>query len=145
MKKFTAVVFVIFVIMAVLVVPGWLEEHPTAAWVLAAVGVLTVIGLALLLGVVIGGLWTRRAMADGATIALRVQEANDTWDAKKTAAFASLMREGASIGRQGTALPALPLPGAIETLTLPPLAEFGRGAITAGPSLMIDGESEVRQ
>ncbi len=138
MKKFTAVVFVIFVIAAALIVPGWLEEHPTAAWVLAAAGVLTFIGLALLLGVVIGGLWTRRAMADGAQMALRAQAVNDAWDAKKTAAFASLMREGASIGRQGTALPALPLPGAIETLTLPPLAEFGR-------SVVIDGESQVRQ
>jgi len=39
-------------------------------------------------------------MADGAAIALKAQEANDAWDAKKTAAFAGLMREGAAIGRQ---------------------------------------------
>jgi hypothetical protein len=125
MKKLTAVFGVIFVMAAALVGPGLAEKNPAAATGLIVAGVLVVIGLALLAGVVIGGLWTRRAMADGAAIALKAQEVNDTWDAKKTAAFAGLMREGASIGRQAPgALPALPM-GQGEVFSLPPLAEFG--------------------
>jgi hypothetical protein len=84
-----------------------------------------VIGLALVVGVFIGGVWTARTMQAGAQLAIKAQEVNDEWDAKKTAAFAGLMREGATIGRQAPgALPALPM-GQGEVFSLPPLAEFG--------------------
>lgn len=126
MKKFTAAMFVVFLVGVVLFGPGWVEEHPTAAAALGVGAVLGVIGAALVIGVFVGGIWTTRTMRAGADIALRAQQVNDEWDAKKTAAFAGLMREGATIGRQGPgALPALPMLGQGNTLSLPPLAEFG--------------------
>ena len=126
MKKFTVIMAIILVVAAALIAPGYLAEHPKTAIALGVAGVLVLIGLALLAGVLIGGAWTRRTMQDGAAIALRAQQVNDEWDAKKTAAFAGLMREGANIGRQAPgSLPALPtLPGQGDYLNLPPLAEF---------------------
>jgi hypothetical protein len=132
-KRFTVIVGVIFVVAAALWGPGWAETHPTAAAVLAVAAGFVVLGLFLFAGVVIGGVWTTRTMRAGADIALKAQEVNDEWDAKKTAAFAGLMREGASVARQlPGALPALPMPGQVPgqagladgTMFLPPLAEF---------------------
>jgi hypothetical protein len=131
-KKLTAIVGVIFVMAAALIAPGWIDEHPAGALALGVAAVLVIIGLALVAGVFIGGIWTTRTMRAGADIALRAQQVNDEWDAKKTAAFAGLMREGAVIGRQAPgALPALPTTmgglavGQGEVFSLPPLAEFG--------------------
>ena len=126
MKRYTLIGLVLVGGALAFLAPDWLAQHPTAAVALGVGGALAVVGLALLVGVVIGGYWTRRAMADGAQIALKAQAVNDTWDARKTAAFAGLMREGASIGRQAPGnLPALPtLPGQGDYLSLPPLAEF---------------------
>jgi hypothetical protein len=139
MKKLTAVFFVIFLMAAALILPGWVGEHPTAAGALIVGAVLGTIGAALVIGVFVGVLTARRLMADGASIALKAQEVNDTWDAKKTAAFAGLMREGAVIGRQAPgALPALPMPG--EAFSLPPLAEFGARREWD----VIDNESEAQ-
>jgi hypothetical protein len=121
------------------VAPGWLAEHPTAAVALGVGGALVIVGLALLVGVLIGGFWTRRAMADGAQIALKAQAVNDAWDAKKTAAFAGLMREGAAIGRQSPGLPALPVLESGETY-LPPLVEFEQARFQ-----VIDNGDEVGQ
>jgi hypothetical protein len=147
-KKFTLIVSLLFLTLAVAFGPAWIDEHPTAAAVLGASGVLVIIGLAVLFGVLLGGTWTRRTMQAGAEIALKAQQVNDEWDARKTAAFAALMRQGVTIGRQTPEQPALPLPGQLpgqlgpagETIFLPPLAEFGQ----VGRSYqVIDGESEV--
>ncbi len=132
MKKLTVGFGVILIAAAALILPGWVEEHPTAAAVLGVSAVLVIIGLALVVGVFIGGIWTTRTMGAGADIALRAQQVNDEWDAKKTAAFAGLMREGATVARQTTgALPALPttmggfaVPQG-DMLNLPSLTEFG--------------------
>jgi hypothetical protein len=130
-KKFTAIVTIIFLVLVAIVGPGWIDEHPTAAWVLGVSGVLVIIGLAALFGVLIGGTWTRRTMQAGAEIALKAQQVNDEWDARKTVALGAVMRQGATLGRQlpGAGQPALPFPGQIapagETMFLPPLSEFG--------------------
>ena len=141
MKKFVIAGTVLVGGALAFVAPGWLAEHPTAAVALGVGGALVVVGLALLAGVLVGGYWTRRAMADGAQIALKAQAVNDTWDAKKTAAFAGLMREGAAIGRQAPGnLPALPaLPGQADAY-LPPLVEFGQAHFQ-----VIDNDGEVEQ
>jgi hypothetical protein len=140
-KRYTLIGLVLVGGALAFLAPDWLAEHPTAAVALGVGGALVIVGLALLVGVVIGGYWTRRAMADGAQIALKAQAVNDTWDAKKTAAFAGLMREGAAIGRQSPGgLPALPaLPGQTDTY-LPPLVEFGQAHFQ-----VIDNDGEVEQ
>jgi hypothetical protein len=94
----------------------------------------------------LGALWNRQATRDGAHIALKAQGYNDAWDARKTAAMATLFREGARIGqrlvggaqRQDT--PLLPLPGqqARGDDWLPELTEFGRGRDEPDPAIWGD-------
>jgi len=144
-KRFTVIMGIVFVIAAALLGPGWLDEHPKAAVGLAVAGALMLVGLALMAGVFIGGIWTARTMQAGAGVALKAQQVNDEWDARKTVAFAGLVREGAVIGRQATMLPPgapAPLPGQGAQMILPPLAEFGQG--TMRDWQVVDGESEVR-
>ena len=148
MKNFVVVGLVVVGAVVAFIAPGWLAEHPTAAVALGVGGALVIVGLALALGVLIGGYWTRRTMADGAEIALRAQQVNDEWDARKTAALASLMRQGATIGRQSPllpGLPGLPLPGQADTF-LPPLAEFRENwpVAPAPPQVWVDTESEAQ-
>ena len=125
MKKFVAAGLALIGLALAFVVPGWLADHPDVTLALLIAGVLVFVGLALAAGVAIGGYWTRSTMQAGAQIALTAQNINDTWDAKKTAAMAGLVREGATIGRQmsgGNTLPALPMPG--QEVWLPALNEF---------------------
>ncbi len=147
MKKFTAVVTLIFLVLLAIVGPGWIEEHPTAAWVLGVSGVLVILGLALLFGVLLGGTWTRRAMQAGADIALQAQRVNDEWDTRKMTVLGNAMHQGGAIVerqlRGGQQQPALPLPGQVnlagETMFLPPLSEFGERRSFQ----VIDQESEA--
>jgi hypothetical protein len=83
--------------------------------------------LYLLLIVLVTTYVTRRntieTMRLGAEIALRAQQINDSWDAKKTASMTQLVREGIRLGVSNSArLPgaALPLPGQVsDWLMLP--------------------------
>ena len=57
---------------------------------------------------------TIETMESGAEIALRAQQINDTWDAKKTASAVTAIREGVKLGAatlpRPNQVPALPLP-----------------------------------
>lgn len=147
MKKVIVIGLLMTAVAGVIAGPGWLDEHPKAATGLAAGGMVVMVGLALIVGVFIGAVWTARTMQAGANVAVSAQKVNDEWDARKTAAFAGLVREGAVIGRQASAaLPSgapLPLPGQGAQMILPPLAEFRQGP-AARDWQVVDGESEVR-
>ena len=66
---------------------------------------------------------TIETMRLGAEIALKAQQINDQWDARKTAAMTSLVREGMRLGsspRLPVGPPPLPLPGQVsDWLMLP--------------------------
>jgi hypothetical protein len=94
----------------------------------------------------LGAVWNRQATRDGAEIALKAQGYNDAWDARKTAAMATLFREGARIGQRlvGSAqrqdVPLLPLPGqqAQGDNWLPKLTEFGADRNEPDPAIWGD-------
>lgn len=103
----------------------WLTDQiiiSTVVWMIIA-------GLWLMLVIILvwmaSSWWTAQTMERGAEIALRAQEINDTWDAKKTASIAQLVREGIRVGRSNSQHrpPALPLPSQ-EVGWLPELSTF---------------------
>jgi hypothetical protein len=105
-----------------IVLAWWLFENSFAQIALLITFFFTALVAAFLVGVS----WSRETMRDGADIALKAQQVNDAWDARKTVALAALMREGARIGRQivgKTGVPALPMPDQGGDW-LPDLVEF---------------------
>jgi hypothetical protein len=80
--------------------------------------------LAVVVTVAVTAWWTRQTMRDGADIALKAQNTNDAWDARKTAALGALMREGAKIWQKvaSDSPPLLPMPSQGDWL--PDLVEF---------------------
>ena len=92
----------------------YLLKYHVAAAIVGTTAALAIVGMALALTWFIASHWTIKTMSAGAEIALRSQEINDQWDAKKTASLAHLMQTGAKIGIAAT--PALGRP---DTKMLP--------------------------
>jgi hypothetical protein len=128
---------VIVIITAVILRLG---QYPVAAaifWtVIAAVWLILIIAAVW----VISSWWTARTMERGAGIALRAQQTNDAWDARKTDALAQLMKEGIKAGQWGSSRrgpsPTLPLPSQ-EAGWLPALSSFNT------PQLSVDDGPEI--
>lgn len=89
-------------------------------YVIAAVAGTAIAALYILLIVVITAYVTRKntieTMESGAEIALRAQQINDTWDAKKTASAVTAIREGVKLG---AATRSIPRPNEVPALPLP--------------------------
>ena len=108
----------------VMAVVQWVLATPTVQVALALIAAFVTLALAF----AAGQWWTARTMQAGAQIALQAQNVNDAWDARKTAAFATLARAMLSLGQQaGSTTPALPMPQQAGGEWLPQLSEFTRG------------------
>lgn len=98
---------------------------PVSYWVLCNCCIAAIVGTAtsalyVLLIVLITAYVTRKntieTMESGAEIALRAQQINDTWDAKKTASAVTAIREGVKLG---AATRSIPRPNEVPALPLP--------------------------
>lgn len=105
---------------------GW----TTVATALATVTVMLWVLLILAAVWTAGSWWTAKTMERGADIALRAQQINDSWDARKTQAFGSVFSAGVKVARDNRPaglpgdLPSLPLLPDQADDWLPPLESF---------------------
>ena len=99
MRKMMAILLLATALAAALLTARLLGPRGAIVALAVAVG-LVLFGALIVTPVLITAWWTRRTMQAGADIALKAQHTNDQWDARKMAALAQLLREGAIMGRQ---------------------------------------------
>jgi len=132
MKQSVLVLGLGSVLLTVTTVVLWATGNQVAAAILGTAAFFVWLSLIVVTAVAVGAWWTRKAMADGANIALQAQTVNDQWDARKTAAFATLAKEMYRAGQ--AALPggqnlALPMPSQRLDEWLPAATSFQQDAI----------------